>query len=123
MEPINWFMNVVTQHYFDFNGRARRAEFWWYVLVYVIAEVILGVLQSILGVGQALTSLFGLALFLPSLGVSVRRLHDIGRSGWWFLISVIPVVGWILIIYWYAQPGTVGANEFGADPKAGVTPV
>ncbi|MEJ0025750.1 MAG: DUF805 domain-containing protein [Rhizomicrobium sp.] len=120
MEPINWFMSVVTQHYFDFNGRARRAEFWWFMLVYIIIDVVLAVIQNILGVGTVLTGLLALALLLPSLGVGVRRLHDIGRSGWWILIGFVPIVGWILIIYWYAQPGTVGANEFGADPKAGV---
>ena len=119
MEPINWFMKVVTEHYFDFTGRARRAEFWWFVLVYIIIVIVLGVIQSILHVGSLLTGLFGLAMLLPNLGVAVRRLHDIGRSGWWIFIAIIPIVGWILIIYWYAQPGTSGANAFGPDPKAG----
>jgi uncharacterized membrane protein YhaH (DUF805 family) len=120
MEPINWFMNVVTEHYFDFNGRARRAEFWWYMLVYFIIAVVLGVVQSILGIGSVLTGLLAIALLLPNLGVGVRRLHDTNRSGWWILIGIIPIVGWILLIYWYVQPGTSGANEFGADPKAGL---
>ncbi len=120
MEPTNWFMNVVAQHYFDFEGRARRAEFWWYTLVYFIIAVILGVIQSILGLGSALTGLLSVALLLPSLGVGVRRLHDIGRSGWWILIGIIPIVGWIVVIYWYVQPGNVGANPFGPDPKAAV---
>ncbi len=72
---------------FRFQRARRRAEFWWYILVYIIIEVILGVIQSILGVGTALTGLFGLALLLPSVGV--RRLHDIGRSGWWILIGFV----------------------------------
>lgn len=118
MEPINWFMKVVTEHYFDFNGRARRAEFWWFVLVFIIIDIVLGVIQSVLHMGALLTGLFALALFLPNLGVAVRRLHDINRSGWWILIGLVPIVGWILLIYWYAQPGTAGANPFGADPKA-----
>jgi uncharacterized membrane protein YhaH (DUF805 family) len=117
MEPINWFMNVVTQHYFDFNGRARRAEFWWYVLVYFIIAIILNVVQSILGLGTILSGLLGLALLLPSLGVEVRRLHDIGRSGWWLLIAFTGI-GIILLIYWLAQPGVTGANDYGPDPKA-----
>ena len=117
MEPINWFMKVVTQHYFDFNGRARRAEFWWYVLVVVIISVILNVVDSIAHLGGILGGLFSLAMLLPNLGVAVRRLHDINRSGWWILIAFVPLVGAILLIYWYAQPGTSGANQFGPDPK------
>jgi uncharacterized membrane protein YhaH (DUF805 family) len=117
MEPINWFMTVVTQHYFDFNGRARRAEMWWYVLVYIIISVVLGVIQNILGIGSVLTGLLGLALLLPSLGVEIRRLHDIGRSGWWWLIALTGI-GVLLLIYWWVQPGTSGANEYGPDPKA-----
>jgi uncharacterized membrane protein YhaH (DUF805 family) len=117
MEPINWFMNVVTQHYFDFNGRARRAEFWWFALVYLIIAIVLGVIQSILHIGSLLTGLLGLALLLPNLGVQARRLHDIGRSGWWILIAFVPIVGIILLIYWYAQPGVSGPNEYGPDPK------
>jgi uncharacterized membrane protein YhaH (DUF805 family) len=116
MEPINWFMNVVTQHYFDFNGRARRAEFWWYILVYIIIVIVLGVIQSILHIGSLLSGLFGLALLLPSLGVGVRRLHDIGRSGWFILLGLIPIVG-LLLLYWYAQPGVAGSNEYGPNPK------
>jgi uncharacterized membrane protein YhaH (DUF805 family) len=118
MEPINWFMKVVTQHYFDFNGRARRAEFWWYVLVNIIIAIILNVIGSILHLGQLLGGLYNLAVLLPSLGVGVRRLHDINRSGWWLLIAFVPIVGAILLIYWYAQPGTSGANTYGPDPKA-----
>jgi uncharacterized membrane protein YhaH (DUF805 family) len=117
MEPINWFMSVVTQHYFDFNGRARRAEFWWFVLVVIIIDIILGVIQSVLHLGSILTGLLSLGLLLPNLGVAVRRLHDIGRSGWWILIGLVPILGWILLIYWYAQPGTPGTNEYGPNPK------
>ena len=116
MEPINWFMKVVTQHYFDFNGRARRAEFWWYVLVNLIIAIIIGVIANIIHF-PLLSSLYSLALLLPSLGVGVRRLHDINRSGWWLLIGLIPLVG-LLLIYWCAQPGTSGANTYGPDPKA-----
>src|SRR5215469_4284354 len=112
MEPINWFMNVVTQHYFDFNGRARRAEFWWYILVYFIIAIVLGVVQNILGLGTLLTGLLSLALLLPNLGVGVRRMHDTNRSGWWILLPIVNLVFW-------AQPGTPGANPYGPDPKAG----
>jgi len=119
MEIVTWFQKVVTQHYFDFNGRARRSEFWYYTLCYFIIAIALSILDGMLGFANMLASLLALALLLPSLGVGVRRLHDIDRSGWWILIGLIPLVGWIVLIYWYAQPGTAGSNQFGADPKAG----
>ena len=119
MEPINWFMQVVTKHYFDFNGRARRAEYWWYILVYLILEIIIGVIQNILGLGTMLTGIFGLALLLPSLGVAVRRLHDGGRSGWWLLIGLTGI-GVFVLLFWFTQTGTSGSNEYGPDPKATV---
>ena len=111
MEPINWFMKVVTQHYFDFNGRARRAEFWWFVLVYVIAIIILGIIQGILHLGAILTGLFELALLLPYLGAAVRRMHDTNRSGWWILLPIVNIV-------FLAGAGTSGPNTYGPDPKA-----
>jgi uncharacterized membrane protein YhaH (DUF805 family) len=118
MEPINWFMKVVTQHYFDFNGRARRAEYWWYFLVYIIGFVILAFISNMLHMGGLLGGLFGVALLLPSLGVLVRRLHDTGRSGWWYFIVLVPLVGGILLIVWLATEGTKGPNAYGPDPKA-----
>ena len=118
MEPINWFMKVVTQHYFDFNGRARRAEFWWYILVYIIIAIIVNVIDGIVHLNGLLGGLLSLALLLPNLGVAVRRLHDTNRSGWWILIAFVPIVGFILLIYWYAQAGTAGPNTYGPDPKA-----
>jgi len=127
------FKTVVTQHYADFNGRAGRGEFWQYILVYVVIVV----LVWFLGV-RLLGNLLSLALLLPSLGVSVRRLHDIGKSGWllllpavpWFLLGAFIFVFWPLavvaglaglictgyLIYLYAQPGVAGANEFGPAP-------
>jgi uncharacterized membrane protein YhaH (DUF805 family) len=118
MEPINWFMKVVTQHYFDFNGRARRAEFWWYILVYVILAIIVNVIDSVVHLNGLLGGLLGLALLLPNLGVWVRRLHDTNRSGWWILIGLVPLVGIVLLIIWAAAAGTAGPNTYGPDPKA-----
>jgi uncharacterized membrane protein YhaH (DUF805 family) len=109
MEPINWFMMVVTQHYFDFNGRARRAEFWWFALVFFILFVALGLIDSLFHIGL-LADLLVLALLLPSLGLWARRMHDIGRSGWWMLVPIMNIV-------WAAQEGAKGENTFGPDPK------
>ena len=118
---INNFRSVITEHYFDFNGRARRQTFWYFVLVYVVIAVVIGIIGSIIGT-NLLSDLLALALLLPNLGLAVRRLHDIDRSGWWILIGIIPILGWALLIYWYVQPGTAGANQFGADPKSGAAP-
>ncbi|MGB8363740.1 MAG: DUF805 domain-containing protein [Rhizomicrobium sp.] len=116
MDPqaiIDNFRNIVTQHYFDFEGRARRATFWYFVLAYFIIAIVLGIIQSILHLYGVLTGLLAVALLLPNLGLAVRRLHDIGRSGWWILIGLIPIVGWILVIYWYCVEGTSGPNAYG----------
>lgn len=158
MEPqavIDTFRATVTGHYFDFEGRTRRQDFWFYVLAYVCIYIVLAVVQSILHT-RVLTSLLSLGLLLPSLGIAVRRLHDIDRSGWWILIGVVPgfvagalsvfalmtvglgggmlllpimsvfsvaaLAAAVLLIYWYAQPGTVGSNRFGAEPSAVATP-
>jgi uncharacterized membrane protein YhaH (DUF805 family) len=111
MEPINWFMKVVTQHYFDFNGRARRAEFWWYTLVNVILSIILQVIDGIAHTGGILGGLLSLALLLPSLGVAVRRYHDSNHSGWWILC---PIMNIVFLFF----EGTPGPNTYGPDPKA-----
>jgi uncharacterized membrane protein YhaH (DUF805 family) len=130
------FKTVVTQHYADFNGRASRAVFWQYTLVYT---VVFALLFWVLGL-RLIANLLSLALLLPSLGVSVRRLHDIGKSGWlvllpvipWFLTAAFMFVFWPLtivsglaglicvgyLIYLYTQPGVAGSNEFGPAPDA-----
>ncbi len=116
---IQYFTDAVTNHYFDFNGRTRRTAFWYFVLVYVIIAIVLGIIQTILHfTTPILTSLLALALLLPNLGIAARRLHDTDRSGWWLLLWLIPLVGWIILIVWYCLPGTTGSNQYGPDPKA-----
>jgi len=83
--------------YGNFKGRASKSEFWWWMLFAFLASLVLGLISP------RLSSLFSLATLLPSLAVSARRLHDIGRSGWWQLIALIPLVGLIVLIYWYVQ--------------------
>lgn len=92
--------------YADFNGRARRSEFWFfYLLTFVVGWIpYIGWLASV-------------ALIIPSISVGARRLHDTGRSGWWQLLSLIPVIGTIVLIIWWASEGTPGANEYGENPK------
>lgn len=103
------------ENYVTFSGRARRAEYWYWVLFTFVTGVILGIVDGILGV-EVLGTLFSLATLLPGIAVAVRRMHDTDRSGWWVLINIIPIVGWIIFIIWAATKGTAGDNRFGPDP-------
>lgn len=90
-------IKVCFNKYVEFEGRAKRPEFWWFVLFTVVTSLVLGAISN------ALSGIFSLAVFLPSIAVGARRLHDIGKSGWWQLLWFIPVIGWIVLIYWAAQ--------------------
>ena len=125
-------IKTVLSKYMDFKGRARRSEYWWWTLAVGIVSWVLfyalGVASwekavingdtATTGAGFALYSLFSLAIFLPGLGVLIRRLHDLDKSGWSWLIALIPLVGVILLIVWLATEGTRGVNKYGPDPKA-----
>jgi len=91
--------------YAEFNGRATRSEFWWWVLFTFLFSAFLQLLSQKLG------SIFSLAVFLPSIAVTSRRLHDIGRSGWWQLIGLIPLIGWIIMIFWSVKESSM-SNEY-----------
>jgi uncharacterized membrane protein YhaH (DUF805 family) len=93
--------------YATFNGRAPRSEYWWFVLFTFLVSLATGM------VSQTLSGLFSLAVLLPSLAVGVRRLHDIDKSGWFLLLGLIPIVGWIILIVWAAQEGKE-PNRFSA---------
>lgn len=123
------FVQAVTsvyQGYVRFTGRAARSEFWYWVLFQVIAQIVIGAIfggghmtmggggMSMHYEGGLVANLWMLANFLPGLAVSIRRLHDIDKSGWFLLIALIPVVGWIVLIVWYCQQGTAGDNRFGS---------
>lgn len=103
--------------YMDFTGRAARSEYWYYTLFAVIVGIVASIIDAALGFQVGIVGLIlNVALLLPGLGVGVRRLHDGNRSGWWLLVALVPVVGAFLLIYWFVQRGTVGANNFGPDP-------
>jgi uncharacterized membrane protein YhaH (DUF805 family) len=114
-DQVHWYLDVLKK-YTVFNGRAGRPEFWWFTLANVIVDIVLAIVgAAILGAsrGRALTELYGLAVLLPSLGVGIRRLHDTDRSGWWILLILIPLIGWIVLIVLYALRGTAGPNRYG----------
>ena len=101
--------------YADFTGRARRKEYWMFILFYMILYVVLSVIDSVIGT-VFLSVLFSLALIIPSISIAARRLHDTGRSGWWQLISLIPLLGVIVLIVFLAQDSH-DENKYGASPK------
>ncbi len=126
------------QRYTDFQGRSRRSEYWWVVLAFFLAGLVAGALIGVLGglggggmnpIGYLLSGIFGLAylaIIIPSIALMVRRFHDLNQTGWlalvFILLSVIPLIGLIASVgwlIWFAMPGTVGPNKYGADPKGG----
>lgn len=116
MALVNWYVKVLKD-YFNFEGRAGRAEFWYFMLGQIIISVVLRFVDAVIGMAL-LSGLFSLATFLPALGVTVRRLHDTDRSGWMFLLCLIPLVGWLIVLIFEIQAGTDGENRFGEPGPA-----
>jgi len=118
---IEWYVSVLRR-YVDFSGRAGRSEYWWFALanaIVLIALTILGRVGESMGLGGILMVpyfLYLLAVLLPSLGVSVRRLHDTGRSGWWFLLAFVPVIGGLVLLVFFILDSTPGDNQYGPHP-------
>lgn len=115
MELKEWYLKVLKQ-YTDFSGRARRKEYWMFVLANFLISLMLGVIDYFIGY-TVLEGLYSLAVFIPGLAVCVRRLHDIGKSGWWFLIALIPIVGGIWLLVLLCQDSQYDANQWGENPK------
>lgn len=105
------------KNYFNFSGRSRRAAFWYAWLMNLIVSFLIALVDVLLGLGF-LTDLYSIAIFIPSLAIEMRRLHDIGKSGAWVLLSFIPVVGIIILLIWFCREGDHGGNAYGPDPKA-----
>ena len=112
---MNWYL-AVLKNYAGFAGRARRTEYWMFALVNTVMYLALMALDYYLNTSIP-ALIYVLAVLLPSLAVGVRRLHDTGRSGAWILIALIPLIGSIVLLVFTVQPGTVGPNEYGPDPK------
>lgn len=113
---MDWYVKVMKK-YVDFTGRARRKEYWMFFLINFVIALALAVVDAVLGFGL-LGGLYALAVLLPSLAVTVRRLHDTGRSGWWILIGLVPIIGIIVILVFMVLEGQPGDNAFGPNPKA-----
>jgi uncharacterized membrane protein YhaH (DUF805 family) len=104
-------------HYAKFDGRASRPAFWWWVLFAVLVSVGANIIDLAIG-APVFSAIVGLGLLLPNLSVSIRRLHDTDRTGWWVLIWLIPLIGWIVLLVFYLQQGDAGENRFGPPPAA-----
>ncbi|WP_421269923.1 DUF805 domain-containing protein [Aeromonas veronii] len=116
---MNWYISVLKQ-YAAFSGRARRTEYWMFVLCNVIVMLLLGMVDKLIGGdNELISSIYSLAVLLPSLAVAARRLHDTDRSAWWLLLGLIPIIGTLVLIYFMVCNGQQGPNRFGDDPKAG----
>lgn len=119
---MNWYLKVL-KNYVGFSGRARRKEYWMYFLFSILFAILAAVLDNIVGTNvQPLPygvfyGLYALGTFLPGLAVLVRRLHDVGKSGFWFFIAFIPLVGPIWLLVLLGTNGDAGENKYGADPK------
>ncbi|MCX8746275.1 DUF805 domain-containing protein [Snodgrassella sp. B3800] len=118
---MEWFISCMTTNYCNFQGRARRKEYWFFTLIIFLIGVLIGIIASVLGLEEStikmIQLIWGLVLFMPALGVQVRRLHDISRSGWWILLNLIPIIGPLVIFIFNLLDSTPGDNEYGPNPK------
>ena len=123
---MSWFIAALKK-YAIFRGRACRSEYWYFVLFYLLIHIVLGLMDGILGSQRRegaglLGSLFALAMLLPTLAVAVRRLHDIGKSGWWLLVSLVPLIGGLIPLVFAVRDSEPGDNAYGPNPKLAPPP-
>ena len=114
---------AMWKNYAKFSGRARRSEYWWVILAQTLISTAFSLINmaadSVLGaVANVVISVYGLATLIPMISLTVRRLHDIEKSGWWYLLNCIPCIGSIILIVFFCKEGTAGSNRYGDDPKA-----
>ena len=119
---MNWYLHVL-KNYATFSGRARRKEYWMFFLISALISIVLTLLDILLGTYSVeyeaglFSGLYSLLILIPSIAVVVRRLHDTDRSGWWILISLIPLIGVIVLFVFICLDSQPGTNRFGANPK------
>jgi uncharacterized membrane protein YhaH (DUF805 family) len=126
---MHWLIDPIRFHYADFNGRASRREYWMFLLMYMVVFVpvivLIGFMSAVMSanagegfalIGIALVFVLLMSVIVPSIAIQVRRLHDIGKSGWWYLLSFVPYIGGIILLILSAQPSQVGTNAYGPNP-------
>ena len=114
---MNWYLEVLKK-YAVFGGRARRKEYWMFCLFNIIVALVLAVIDGLAGTSGVIAMLYSLAVLIPGIAVSVRRLHDTGRNGWWLLIVLVPAIGAIVFLVFMVQNSSPGKNQYGANPKS-----
>jgi len=123
---MHWYLDVLKSKYAQFSGRARRMEYWMFLVINVLVTIVLAIVDFTVGTFSAtlglglLGGLYSLAVLIPSIAVTVRRLHDTDRSGWWLLIGLVPVIGFFVLLVFMFLEGTSGDNRHGTSPKAAV---
>jgi uncharacterized membrane protein YhaH (DUF805 family) len=121
-DAMNWYLETLKK-YATFEGRARRKEFWFFALFNFLAMIVLALIDGVLGTFSEeagiglLSGIYVLAIIIPSIAVTVRRLHDTDRSGWWFLLSFVPLIGGLVLLVFEVLDSTPGANRYGPNPK------
>jgi uncharacterized membrane protein YhaH (DUF805 family) len=119
---VSWYLEALKK-YAVFHGRSRRAEYWYFVLFNLIVAVVLAGIDTLLGTFSSaqniglMSGIYSLAVIIPTLAVTFRRLHDIDRSGWWILINLVPLIGTIVLLVFALMDGTPGDNRYGPNPK------
>lgn len=117
---MNYFLDVLKNKYAQFDGRATRSEYWYFILFSIIAYIVAGILDGFLfnltGGLPIFTLIIGLGLLIPSIAVGIRRLHDIGKSGWWYLLAIVPFISLVLIAFFVMD--SKEDNIYGVNPKA-----
>lgn len=108
-----YFVEYLKTNYTNFNGRVSRSEYWYFILCYVVVAIPLGILDGILFQSQVLSLILSLALIVPNIGIGVRRLHDLGKPGWWYFMVLIPLVGPIALLVLFCMKGEDKDNQFG----------
>ncbi|RCX20334.1 uncharacterized membrane protein YhaH (DUF805 family) [Fontibacillus phaseoli] len=113
---MEWYLKVL-QNYAGFQGRARRKEYWIFFLLNFIIGLVLGFVSGLFGIPNILGYLYALAVLIPSIALVFRRLHDTGKSGWWILISFVPIAGTIILLVFMCLDSDEGTNQYGTNPK------
>jgi uncharacterized membrane protein YhaH (DUF805 family) len=112
-----WYLEVLKK-YAVFTGRARRKEYWMFSLINAVITILIMIIEGVVGSPSILGTIYGLAVLLPAIAVSVRRLHDTDRTGWWLLIALIPIIGAIVVLVFMVLDSQEGENQYGPNPKA-----
>jgi uncharacterized membrane protein YhaH (DUF805 family) len=113
---MNWYLDVLRK-YAVFTGRARRTEYWMFFLINLVIAIALAVVEGVVGSPGVIGLLYSLAVLIPGVAVTVRRLHDTDRTGWWLLITLVPLLGAIALLVLMVLDGKTGQNQYGANPK------